>query len=1262
VRKILKILAGLFLVLLFLAGATLTVLFLRGDLHRYAQQALTRVMSENLDARFELGRCSGSLLHTLQFESVRLFHAADTLAQIDTLRCHWRPLSLLWGQITLDQIEVSGLHLSLHQLSDGSWNYQHYLRPAADSSHSQWSLRLKALRMRATLLSLRSAAGTFAPQEVVIPSLAASARLTPGGWQVELSEARLNLAAFGLAIPLLQARLRGDARRTDLASLRLHTADSRLEGKLHVRLGAAPMFSARLSLDSLAAADVALLSGWRPPFDKARIEMEAAGPPDSITVNLHADAAVGSLRLQGWIKPAGAAAGRLEIAALRTEDLLDLPGALSARMEFSGTRFSATRGRWQASGSLEHTRLSRLGLERLPFSATLAESLLTLTVASSGAPGEWMATAGIHFGNQARYDIRLATAGLDLAPLTGRPRLASSLNLNLHLAGESLNPDSTRARLQLNAHPSRCAGFAIDSLAASGEIRPSGVRLDTIRLAAPGLRAAGAGRWSWPGPLALTCTLQLTNHSVLAPLLGADSLHLNGTLQGRLSGTPDSLALHATARLRDSHVNKLAFREITAALDAGQGSRLQAALGWSSVAISAGALHLADSLDLHATLAGPKLAVASHLVFRDSLRADLALKGEQQDSLWQLLLTRMDLQERRRLWQLEAPLPRITLQPTGLTLSGLSLVQGEQRLELAGKLDVADSLAFRLDLENLDLATLAPLVPRMPGINGALTWRADLRGVASQPRIVSTLRIEEIRFAGLPAATLQVSGRLENTKLAWDGALTQGTENSASFSGRVPLHLRWPLPERLIEDDDPVDLAIRTRNLQAGLLATFLPGFNLKGTFSGDLAIGKSWGDPQPAGYLELRGGSFSAPYLGKPYKPVAARFELAPAQILLKQLQISSGEGQLSGEGSWRFTLDHSRLTFHEMQLRLKADHFSAADSPELSLLLDGELTLTDQLAHPKLNGALRVERARIDLAAFTETPSTLFQADLPLLMVARGDTTRQSYDRKILLPTWLPVVERSRGSIKLEIPRNTWLRTPEMNIEISGDLDLAKEGEDFGLFGAIQIVRGNYDLFSRRFDIEAGTLTFTGGDNLPEMSLTAQHLFRSQDKVKHTLGFTATGELRKPLFSFTLDEATITESDAVSYLAFGRSFGDLTHGERNNLMQSQLQMSGDAFKQLLAGQIAGEVTRSLQQKLDLDVIEFRGDQNWRQSTVVVGKYLTNNLFLSYERQLNLGRTNEVAPEQMTLEYEILRALFLQATRGDEKNTGFDLIYKWEK
>jgi translocation and assembly module TamB len=1261
-RKILKIAAAVLLALLFTGALLVLTLYLRGDLHRHAQAALIRIIADNLDARIELGRLSGSLLQTLQLEQVRLFRAADTLVQVDTLRCRWRPLGLLLGRITLTEIEVSGARIALRQYDDKSWNAQHYRKASKGTRGPDWTVVLNTIRLHQTELSLQPAGSRETPQRVIIPILAANARISPANWQIELEEAHMELLPLGLAIVSLQARAAGDHQKFALEGVRLATQDSRLSGYFKSRADRKPGFAARLELDSLAMGDLESIIGRSLPLDKAKVRVEAIGSADSINLDLRAAAPQGSVQLAGWIKPQGMASAQLVVTDLKSDDLFGMPGLLVAGVDFSGEGFSLKQGKWRAQGWLHHSLFDRISLERLLFSARLDSGRLKVALDAPAARGGLKGSADFLLETTPSCTLQLAVNGLDLAPLTDRPSLASDLNLELQISGEGSSPADARGRIRLRSQSSIVAGFGIDSFLAAGEVRGGAYSLDTLQLSAPGLRATGRGSWRQSGPLAFLFDLRLKDHRALAPLLNADSLRLTGAVQGRIAGSLDSLRLQATARLGKSTINSVLFDNLAADISALLTERMQGTMDLASGPVRAGETTLADSLEIHGRLAGRSLTTKSTIAWGDSTRLRFACQADDQDSLWQITLPEAEVQHNLQIWRLEGGVPQLTLRPDRLALSGLALIDGRQRFEMGGTLALDDSLSFHIDLENLELAPWTHSFSAFRGVSGGLSWRAAVSGIASDPHLLTTLRIEDLKVAGLPSALLQLSGTLQDSLLVWDGAVTQGPDVIMNYSGRLPLRLSWPLPEKLIAAQDPLEIALRTRNLQAGILSGFLPELDLKGSISGDLTVSNSWQDPKPAGYLELRNGSLVAPFLGKPYKSLEARLELSPSRLTLSRLQATGGEGRLSGEGYWQIDLDQQGLRFHDMQLRINADRFTAADGAELTLVLNGNLELTDNLIHPKLNGHLRVERARVDLAAFTETPSTLLQADLPLLMVARGDTARQSYDREILLPAWMPLVERLRGSVRVEIPRNSWLRSPEMNIEISGDLDLAKEGDNFGLFGAIEIVRGNYDLFSHRFDIDEGTLTFTGGDNLPEMSLQATHLFRTPDKVKHTLALSASGELRKPLFSFTLDDAAIAEADAVSYLAFGRSFADLTHGEKTDLAQNQLAMSGEAFKQLLAGQIAGEVSRSLQQTLDLDVIEFRGDQDWRQSTVVVGKYLTNDLYMSYERQLNLGHTDEVVPEQVTLEYEILRSLFLQASRGDEKNTGFDLIFKWEK
>ncbi|MDZ7724086.1 MAG: translocation/assembly module TamB domain-containing protein [candidate division KSB1 bacterium] len=234
-------------------------------------------------------------------------------------------------------------------------------------------------------------------------------------------------------------------------------------------------------------------------------------------------------------------------------------------------------------------------------------------------------------------------------------------------------------------------------------------------------------------------------------------------------------------------------------------------------------------------------------------------------------------------------------------------------------------------------------------------------------------------------------------------------------------------------------------------------------------------------------------------------------------------------------------------------------------------------------------------------------------------------------------------------------------MNIEITGNLNLIKEGKMFELFGTVQTVRGFYNLFGKRFNLNSGTLTFRGGETLnPELDLDAQYKFRDIEKEKQTLNLLITGTLSFPEIQFRLNDKPISETDGLSYLLFGRSGAQLSHGERQQVSQSSSQTGTAAMTRLLSGQLTQQVSRIAQDKLNLDLIRISGDANWRNTALTVGKYLTNDLFLRYERELSFGSSKETIPQELFLEYEINRHLFLQAVKGDPQTTGFDIIIKF--
>jgi translocation and assembly module TamB len=497
----------------------------------------------------------------------------------------------------------------------------------------------------------------------------------------------------------------------------------------------------------------------------------------------------------------------------------------------------------------------------------------------------------------------------------------------------------------------------------------------------------------------------------------------------------------------------------------------------------------------------------------------------------------------------------------------------------------------------------------------------------------------------------------------WHTSLYRNADTRFQLNGQLPLNLALTNEASILYPDRPFVASLKAEDLDLSFLSYLSSQLRqVQGRLNCDLRLINTLKNPHPAGFLQIENGQVYIPQTGTEYKDIQVHIDTDSSRLKLDKLQIRSGEGQIAGYGSVEFAGSGLQTQIQRLDLRLQADHFNAIDTRNTSVVLNGTLRLSNTFKAPQLDGDITVVRSRLYLPSLSAKTSPSVAGEQPMLVALRQDSTRRP--ATAATDTFLVSrLQNVRGSVKVEIPRNTWLRSPEMNIEISGQINVVISGPSIEPFGTIEIRRGDYNLYGRRFEIDSGTITFRGGKELnPVVELAAQHIFRSADKIKRVLNLTVSGELLEPKLTFLLDNSEIAETDAIAYLVFGRNFEALTQGQRSDMVQNQVGMTGDAFKDLLAGQLAGKVTKAIRNTLDLDVIEFSGDNNWRQATVMVGKYITNDLFVSYQRDIRMGHPYDTSPDQVTMEYEITRSLFFQAMRGDEKNTGFDLIWKKER
>jgi autotransporter translocation and assembly factor TamB len=369
-------------------------------------------------------------------------------------------------------------------------------------------------------------------------------------------------------------------------------------------------------------------------------------------------------------------------------------------------------------------------------------------------------------------------------------------------------------------------------------------------------------------------------------------------------------------------------------------------------------------------------------------------------------------------------------------------------------------------------------------------------------------------------------------------------------------------------------------------------------------------------------------------------------------------GNIDLSGYLSLR---DLNSPEMNKIDLALKSNNFQLLESNSIELNFNSDLKLTGSISKPEFGGEITVNRSKLNIDYLGESMSQKTDnPDLPLLTQAIADTipekTRAARDTS-KAPRSFPgeeIYKNLTGEAVVDIPGNTWITGKDMNFEIEGTVRAVKAAEGISLFGDLNIKRGYYKIYGRSFDFTKGVITFTGGGEMnPQVDFEIVYKFRDIEKELRQLRLLITGKMLQPQITFMLDDQSIEEKDAISYIIFGRSVNQLGQGERDKMSTENLAL-GTAFTQL-----SSVVKDVLQESAGIDVFEVSGGENWKSGNVTIGKYITNKLFLSYERSFDFDKQSKTPDtERIMLDYQILRNLILKAT-NQMINSGFDLIFK---
>ncbi|MGE0158837.1 MAG: translocation/assembly module TamB domain-containing protein [Gemmatimonadales bacterium] len=584
-------------------------------------------------------------------------------------------------------------------------------------------------------------------------------------------------------------------------------------------------------------------------------------------------------------------------------------------------------------------------------------------------------------------------------------------------------------------------------------------------------------------------------------------------------------------------------------------------------------------------------------------------------------------------WVLENP-SRIAWDSTSIRVENMALARtgvDPARVTAHGTLARGGDSNFGLSMEGFHVEDALRVLQREDlDLAGHVDLELDILGPAESPTMTAEFTVGDPRYGTLSLARLAGSLDYRERLSRFQVQGSDGRRNVVSMAGTVPLDLALSdVEERQL--DVPMDVRVAADSIDAGIaLAYFETLEDVVGTISADLTIGGTTRQPEPSGTIRLANGGWTLSALGVRHVGLQGELDVRPDRVVGMRLD-AAGSGRSSVTG----TIAFDSLSNPEFDLVVDMSRFQAVSRRDIEGMLSGAFTVTGTYQRPVAEGQLTVDQGTLFVEEFQRARDIVDLRDPTLFADGFAVDTTVFVSQPILAALRNPFLDNLSVDIDLSVPRDLWIRSPTMNVEIGGELIMRydrREG-DFVMVGDLQALRGSYQVLGRTFEVETGTVSFLGQPGVnPSLNIEALSRIRRRQGDRLEVRATVTGTLVTPLVTLSTTESGLSQPDLVSYVLFGVPSGELGGGAQVGGVAEQ------GVVVILGGAFGNQVGTALAQRIGFDYLsisqgDFVGDQSLQSNLgrslstaqFEVGRYIGENAFLV----LVVSRPNNQTPSE---------------------------------
>jgi TamB, inner membrane protein subunit of TAM complex len=452
---------------------------------------------------------------------------------------------------------------------------------------------------------------------------------------------------------------------------------------------------------------------------------------------------------------------------------------------------------------------------------------------------------------------------------------------------------------------------------------------------------------------------------------------------------------------------------------------------------------------------------------------------------------------------------------------------------------------------------------------GVLTAQLKATGLfGDDPKVSFSLESDELRARRLeparrtgivntivetPPSRARIAGAYEAGIGTMDLDMQWWNGGSTRISAKVPL--TWdsehPIPV-LAERGDLVGRADFDRMPLQAVLAWMAGLVNVEGILQGSVTAQGRAKEPDFVGSVDLSDGRVNLRNVGQTLEDVTGRAIFDEDGVAITGLKATDTGGTATVNGRVGF----KKLRLENADFMVEADGFPLRQEGSIMARLRGSSRLIARFEDGGLDGEVRLRKLEIDIPTSTATPLDL--ARHPEVFVV-GET-------------YEPVRPSDAYRVKLKIASEDRLtiRSKDQGfyVEASAKLNTIM-AQELSVEGTVNLLRGNFQVFGKRFEIRSGSMVFDGDTEMDaQVDLVARHALRgSNDSVTVTVS----GRLSDPKIEFTSNVPTTSQGQVIALLVTGST------RQQRGVNTSTAQASQDTTN-FLTGVAAGLFSASLQ------------------------------------------------------------------------------------